>query len=166
MNRARKTFAAASVALATACSGGSGEVTVQTAPPVHHPAHEDCPSLPPADGHSGVAVDYVDFVQALGQNYVAGLGAGPTTVKPSELGRVVLRSRCSFSELNDRTQQDPGQPRDGDTAFLQPGTPIYAVDGWSPKCRLAARSSIGLVAYLAMDPDASTAKPLDCALHH
>ena len=121
--------------------------------------------MPTPDGHSGVAVDYVDFVQAMGQNYVAGLGSRPIKVKRSDLGRVVLRSRCSFSTLNDRTQQNPGDPRDGDTAFLKPGTPIYEIRGWSTKCRLAARSASGLVAYLAMDPDARTsARPLDCAI--
>lgn len=155
------------MALSTACATSRSESTLGTTPPrTHTPAHEDCPSLPPSDGHSGIAVDYVDFVEAFGQNYVADLGSGSIEVKRSDLGRVVLRSRCSFSALNDRTQQNPGDARDGDTAFLKPGTPIYAIKGWSTDCRLAARSSVGLVAYLALDEKAKRAKPRECALHH
>jgi hypothetical protein len=116
-------------------------------------------------GNGFSAIDYVDFIQAFGQQYVAGLSSRPSPVSRSDLGRVVLRSRCSFSALNDRTHQNPGEPRDGDTGFLAPGAPIYATDGWSTQCRLAARGAAGLVAYLALDPNAKRAKPRACALH-
>jgi hypothetical protein len=115
-------------------------------------------------GTGSAAIDYVDFIQAFGQQYVAGLGSRPGRVDRSDLGRVVLRSRCSFSALNDRTHKNPGEPRAGDTGFLAPGTAIYAIDGWSTRCRLAARSPAGLVAYLALDANARHAKPRPCAL--
>lgn len=112
------------------------------------------------------AVDYVDFVQAYGEQYVAGLANRPIHVARGDLGRVVLRSRCSLAALNDRTHHTPGTARDGDTAFLAPGTPIYAINGWSVRCRLAARSAAGeFVAYLALQPNTKTATPRACVLH-
>ena len=132
--------------------------TPTTAPPV-----EDCPSV---HGQGYAAVDYVDFIQAFGRQYVAGLGSRPIKARPQDLGRVVLRSRCSLSALNDRTHKAPGSARDGDTAFLKPGTPIYALRGWSTHCRLAARSAGELRVYLAMKPDSRHATPKACALHH
>jgi hypothetical protein len=84
-------------------------------------------------------------------------------VNRTQLGELITRSRCAFSELNTRTGKDPGPPRDGDTAFLAAGTPIYAVRGWPPACRLAAERNGQVFVYLATDPAASTARPAPCA---
>jgi hypothetical protein len=127
------------------------------------PQGEDCPSV---HGEGFAAIDYVDFIHAFGQQYLARVGEKPIEVDESDLGQVVLRSRCSLSALNDRTHKTPDEERDGDTGFLPPGTPIYAINGWSPHCRLAARSPGGLLAYLALRADAKVATPRDCALHH
>lgn len=81
----------------------------------------------------------------------------------TQLGELITRSRCAFSELNHRTRKDPGPPRDGDTAFLAAGTPIYAVRGWAPACRLAAERDGQVFVYLATDPAASTARPAPCS---
>ena len=108
----------------------------------------------------------MDFIHAFGQDYLAGFASRPITVRRSDLGPVVLRSRCSLSALNDRTHKAPGPARDGDTAFLRPGTPIYAITGWPTHCRLAARWSGQFRVYLAQLPNAHHATPRPCAVKH
>lgn len=115
---------------------------------------------------SSAAIDYVDFVQAFGRQYIAGLAKNAPTATRADLGRVVLRSKCSFSALNDRTQKSPGEPHDGDTGFLRPGTPIYALHGWSTDCRLAARQDGHVKVYLAYRDDTKVATPRACAVRH
>jgi hypothetical protein len=157
----------AALGLVTGCTGG-GSSAGHTAPTqtVLPAALADCPDLAPSGEHQGVAVDYVDFIQAFGQNYLAGFPNGYVTVRRQDLGRVALRSRCSLSALNDRTHKAPRQARDGDTAFLKAGTPIYALRGWSTRCRLTARSAGAFRVYLAQQPNASHATPRPCAVHH
>lgn len=127
---------------------------------------EDCPALVPSAPNSGAAVDYVDFIKAFGLDYLAGFAGRPMTVHRRDLGRVVLRSRCSLSALNDRTNKAPGPARNGDTAFLKPGTPIYAINGWPIRCRLAARSGSEFRVYLAQEPNTKHVTPRPCAIRH
>ena len=130
-----------------------------------------CPIVDSVDG-TYAAVDYVDFVQAFGRQYLD--SRVPTDISGSlrpgatraDLGRVVLRSRCSFSEFNDRTHKNPGEPHDGDTGFLPAGTPIYTVHGWSKHCRLAAEHDGRLHVYLALRAGTDHARPRYCALGH
>lgn len=108
-------------------------------------------------------IDYIDFLQHDGRQYLAGL-TEVSPVSSTQLGEVVLLSKCSFTALNDTTNQDPGPPRDGDTAFLPPGTAIHAVDGWEPECRLAAERDGRIHVYLAQEPNGKRAGPAPCAL--
>ena len=123
-----------------------------------------CPDVSETQG-SSVAVDYVDFVQANGRQYVADLGGARLSVGEAEVGAVQLRVRCSLSELNDRTHQTPPPARDGDAGFLPAGTPVHAVNGWSPLCRLTAEHDGSWRVYLALDEAASTARPRPCAVN-
>lgn len=116
-------------------------------------------------GGAQVIVDFVDFVQALGRQYVAGgLGRASARGAVDRLGRTVLVSRCSFSAFNERTHRSPGEPRDGDTAFLPPGTAIRAYDGWPARCRLAAVLDGEVHVYLALRTPSRHAVPRACAL--
>ena len=158
-------LAAAAITL-TACAGGAAVPTKGAEPssPAREPvAAVGCPA-PDRSGNRAVSIDYVDFVQAFGRHYVAGLGHGPARGDEAELGRTLLVSRCSFSAVNDRTHADPGEARNGDTAFLPPGTPIRAVRGWSPQCRLGAVADGAVHIYLAYRRQAATATPRTCAL--
>jgi hypothetical protein len=119
-----------------------------------------CP--PPVSGPA--AVDYVDFLQANGRNYIADFGVG-LRVSPPDLGTVVLRVRCSYAAVNNATGMVSGPPRDGDAAFLTPGTKVYNLRGWSPLCRLAAVHDQAWHVYLAYQPDTEVATPEPCALH-
>ncbi|GAA3225070.1 hypothetical protein GCM10017691_13630 [Pseudonocardia petroleophila] len=127
---------------------------------------DGCPVLAPeADGpiRSGVAIDYTDFVNHAGRRYLAGFNEAAPVAR-TDLGDVVLRSRCSLSTFNEITGRDPGRPRDGDTAFLPQGTAIRTVRGWAPECRLAAERDGQVYVYLALDPSAERAQPASCAL--
>ena len=132
-----------------------------TPPPV-----DTCPMLatePKGATRSRVAIDYVDFVNYDGRQYLTGL-APTSPISRADLREVVTHSRCSLSALNERTGRDPGTPRDGDTGFLPSGTAIYAVHGWAPECRLAAERDGKVQVYLAQDPAADQAQPAACAL--
>jgi hypothetical protein len=124
------------------------------------PPGDTCPPVKPGS----VAIDYVDFVQAFGRQYIAHLRPSVGTVKRGDLGRTVLTSRCSFSALNDRTGRAPSTTRDGDTGFLVPGTPVHAINGWDVHCRLAAAHDGQLNVYLAYRHGGRVATPRACAL--
>ena len=70
-------------------------------------------------------------------------------VAKTDLDKIVMRSRCSFREFNDRTGQMTPMPADGDTGYLWAGTPVYAIRGWSPACRFAAQHDGEFRVYLA-----------------
>lgn len=152
---------AGGLALVASCSAAAAGTTALAggAP------KEDCP---PVHGAPVAIIDYIDFIQAFDRQYDAGYANGHAIrVHRSQRGRIVLRSTCSFSQLNDRTHRAPGAARDGNTGFLPVGTPIYSIKGWPVECRLTAHSATGkLTAYLAMRKHTRLAKPRACALHH
>lgn len=70
-------------------------------------------------GCSNVQIDWVDFVQIGSTHYVAGPGS-PTTLQDADLGSVVTHVKFKV----DGNVCDPNyRPKDGDAAFLEPGTP-------------------------------------------
>jgi hypothetical protein len=81
------------------------------------------------------ACDYADFVRFGGVTYeVADHGVG-RGIAPSDLGPVFARVTANPPTAGDcRTYS----PRDGDAAFLAPGTPVHLVKGYRPSFRLAA----------------------------
>ena len=83
------------------------------------------------------AADHIDFVQVDGITYQART-AGPTgpELHDSDLGAQVSVVRC---KLADHIVEEPGGQLDGDAAYLDPGTAVYAVRGYRPSFRLAAR---------------------------
>ena len=168
-------FTAAAVALAGAvgCTSQGAPTAAPDQPPsnlapttTRSPvAGPDCPPTSTRHGGGITTIDYVDFVQANGRNYIADLHRVPA-ISQADLGPRVLTVRCSFSQLNDRTGASTPTPRDGDAAFLAPGTPVYAIRGWPPNCRLAARHDGRLHVYLAYRPGGKVATPERCALRH
>lgn len=126
------------------------------------PVGADCPKVSRTD-RSMVTIDYVDFLQAGGRNYIADLHRVPP-INQADLGARLLTVRCSYAKLNHEAGAKTPSPRDGDAAFLLPGTPVYAIKGWSPACRLAASWDGRLRVYLAYQPHAKFATPEPCAL--
>jgi len=81
----------------------------------------------------GSLIDWVDFVRLNGIEYVAGSSSGSMT--SNQLGAMVATVHCRM----EGSVLDPGyRPKDGDAAFLNPGTPLYAVTGYKRSFRLAA----------------------------
>jgi hypothetical protein len=98
---------------------------------------------PPRMAGSGI-IDYVDFVQFGGRQYVAGIRGPSKTVPRSALGRKLGAVLCNLSAI----QAEPDyHARDGDAGFLPPGTPIYAVTGYPTTARLAAPVDGGYRVY-------------------
>ena len=103
-------------------------------------------------GCTTTQIDWVDFIEVGSTQYVAGLAGQPTTLAESDLGPIVARVKFKV----DGNVCDPSyRPKDGDAAFLDPGTPIYQVNGHAPSELLAARRGGEILAYKSMPPSGS-----------
>lgn len=93
-------------------------------------------------------IDYSDFVRSDGIFYSAA-SFFPTLGRPiasAELGAERFRVKNTFSQTN----CDPfRRPVDGDAAYVATGEPVFAVTGYAPTFRLAARHNGQLVLYEA-----------------
>lgn len=153
------------LAAASGCAAG-GQAAAEgppTPPGTARVVPAGCGDIPLTGGRT--IVDYADFVQAHGTTYIAGL-RGRRTVSSDDLGDVQFRVRCSLSELNEQTHRIPHAVRDRDAAFLAHRTPVYAIHGWSPTCRLAAKHDGQWHVYLAYGPGPDGIVAKKCALHH
>jgi hypothetical protein len=92
-----------------------------------------------------MAVDYLDFIDANGDQYV---GSPSSTLSLADRGDLQLSILCSISAWSDKYNQATDS-RNGDAAFLPAGTPVYSVKGASPLCRLMAKADDGWHLYLA-----------------
>ena len=94
-------------------------------------------------------IDWVNFIEVGSTQYVAGLGASPDVLQESDLGPVYAHVKFKVSG----NVCDPNyRVKDGDAAFLEPGTPIYQVAGHLPSEELAARFNGRLVLFRAHPP--------------
>ena len=89
-------------------------------------------------------IDWVDFVEVGSVQYVAALSP---TLAQGDLGQIVARVKFKVSG----NVCDPSyRLRDGDAAFLDPGTPIYAVNGYPTSQLLAAAEGTRIVPYRSL----------------
>jgi hypothetical protein len=95
-----------------------------------------------------VQIDWVNFVQVGSTEYVAGPGA-EIVLRESDLGPEY--SRVKF-KVSGNVCDPEYRPKDGDAAFLEPGTPIYRVNGHPPAEQLAARFNGRIVVYRPVAP--------------
>jgi hypothetical protein len=101
--------------------------------------------LPGSPPTCSAAIDWVNFIQVGSTQYVAGVGP-LETLQETDVGPVYARVKFKVSG----NVCDPGYKlKDGDAAFLDPGTPIYQVNGQPPGKELAARFAGSIVAYKA-----------------
>jgi hypothetical protein len=99
-------------------------------------------------GCGAVQIDWVDFIQVGSTRYLAGPGS-PTILRQSDLGPVVARVRFRVAG----NVCDPGyRVKDGDAAFLDPGTPIYEVTRKPADQVLAAERNGQIESYEARSP--------------
>lgn len=100
--------------------------------------------LPGSTPACSAQIDWVNFVEVGSTQYVAGLGASPDALQESDLGPVYAHVKFKVSG----NVCDPNyRVKDGDAAFLEPGTPIYQVAGRPPSEELAARFNGSFVVY-------------------
>ena len=110
---------------------------------------QQVPSGPPGQCPAGVpsTIDRVDFVFFDGimyQGQRAGLGRPLTD---QDLSVPLERVRCMLSDL--KFDASYNELRNGNAAFLAPGTVVYTLAGYAPSFRLAAHRDGGLVVYEA-----------------
>lgn len=92
-------------------------------------------------------IDWVNFIEVGTTQYVSGLGSSPDVLQESDLGPVYAKVKVKVSG----NVCDPNyRLKDGDAAFLDPGTPIYQINGRPPEEQLAARFNREIVVYKAM----------------
>ncbi len=96
-----------------------------------------------------VMIDWVNFVQVGSTQYVAGGPQPEIVLQEAQLGSIYTHVKFKVSG----NICDPAyRPKDGDAAFLEPGTPVYQVIGRSPGEALAARFNDRILVYQAMAP--------------
>ncbi len=100
--------------------------------------------------HTAVSIMWMDFLQIGEIHY---LGVHPPFAE--DAGRVIQESdlgpefaRVRF-KVDGNIQRSDYRPKDGDAAFLEPGTRLYRVKGYVPTFRLAAVRDAGIVIYEA-----------------
>ena len=82
-------------------------------------------------------IDWVDFVKVGSTMYVAGQGSvDATPLQDPDLGAVYATVKFKVA---DHVCDPNYRPKDGDAAFLEPGTQLYVVRGVAPAEALAAR---------------------------
>ncbi|HZU68203.1 MAG TPA: hypothetical protein VFA09_13080 [Ktedonobacteraceae bacterium] len=95
-----------------------------------------CAALPSSNSQNvqtRVQIDWVDFIKFGGITYEAASPGRPLVAK--DLGPVFATIRF---KLDGNVQAPNYQSKDGDAAFLNPGTKVYTVKGYKPTFRLAA----------------------------
>jgi hypothetical protein len=106
-------------------------------------------SLPPNVGtppNCMAAIDWGDFVRHGGIHYSASYALLGRPITGGDLGAERFRVMNTVST----TTCDPHyQAIDGDAAYVETGEPVFAVKGYAPSFRLAARSHGRLVLYEA-----------------
>lgn len=90
-------------------------------------------------------IDWVPFIRFGGIMYLQ--ASAPYARAPrAALGPNFATVRCKLAG----TVTDPTyRPRDGDAAFVLPGTPVFTVKGYRPTFRLAIRGGRGIVLFEA-----------------
>jgi hypothetical protein len=104
--------------------------------------------LPGSTSTCNAQIDWVNFVEVGSTQYVAG-PESPSVLQASALGPVYAHVKFKVSG----NVCDPNyRLKDGDAAFLDPGTPVYQVNGHSPNEQLAARFNGSILVYRVLAP--------------
>lgn len=97
-------------------------------------------------GCNRTSIDWVNFIQVGSAQYVWGT-VSRAELQETDLGPVYAHVRFKVSD----NICDPSyRLKDGDAAFLEPGTAIYQVKGQPPSEELAARFNGHTLVYVAI----------------
>ena len=132
----------ATVVVALLLLGACGEAA---APPIASPPEErECKV-----GGGNATIDYVDFVILEGTMFINNYPA-KNHLTERDLGEPVGEVLCRLSD----NVTDPGyDPQNGDAGFLEPGTIVYAVKGYDPSFRVAAKGGLNPDRYTLYEAD-------------
>lgn len=163
-HRAQSIVVSALVLTATACTVNKPVTLIpQTLPHGATPtstAGSACRSTP-RGGTQSVMVEWVDFVQLDGVQYLAGLDGVIPAPHSGDIGTTVGTVQCQLSTLAYNKEPEPSV--DGDAAFLPAGTQVRALRGFEPACRVVARYHGEYRVYLAHHDVNQRSEPVPCA---
>lgn len=162
------TFAAATQFDRTPVAKPNLPIAADGGTPTASPNDAGCPPTKKHPNGQHVMVDYVPFIVLEGQQFVSQLDEVPPMSR-DDLGEQVATVTCRIADLTEDSSMGvdaefPSDFADGNAAYLQVGTPIYAVAGFSPSCRVAVIEDGTVVAYLAHHEVDNHSVPMDCAI--
>lgn len=95
---------------------------------------------------SGRVIDWVNFIHFGGITYLAVAPKPGRAINAGDLGPIFAKVQF---KLEGNVQNPEYQSKDGDAAFLDAGTSVYTLKGYSPSFRLAAWTNKALTLYEA-----------------
>jgi hypothetical protein len=104
--------------------------------------------LPGQSTCSNTMIDWVNFIQVGSTQYVSGPQL-ETALQESDLGPVYAHVKF---KVNGNVCDPHYHLKDGDAAFLDPGTAIYEIKGHPPSDELAAKFNGTFAVYRPMRP--------------
>ena len=148
---------AVSAAVIAALAGCGSQVQVSAGHP--SPTHPACPEGSAYPPGTASEVDYIDTIWHDSVSYDYFPSVRTTT---SQIGSVVTRIQCSMATYPD-THAPPSRLADNTATALSAGTPVHAVKGFSPRCRLAAYMAGHPRTYVAVNNTQHGPVPRACA---
>jgi hypothetical protein len=148
---------AVSAAVIAALAGCGSQVQVSAGHP--SPTHPACPEGSAYPPGTASEVDYIDTIWHDSVSYDYFPSVRTTT---SQIGSVVTRIQCSMATYPD-THAPPSRLADNTATALSAGTPVHAVKGFSPRCRLAAYVASHPRTYVAVNNTQHGPVPRACA---
>ncbi len=94
-------------------------------------------------------IDWIDFIQFGGITYQADRASYEHPLDDGDLGPEYGKVKVKYSDSVCDPWYRSKHGADGDAAFLEPGTPIYTMNGYKPEFRLVARRDDRLTLYVA-----------------
>jgi hypothetical protein len=114
---------------------------------------------PPARRHH--IIDWVNFIRFGGITYVENFDNSTRPLTESDLGPPYSTVQFKYVDNVHDPAYSSKYGKDGDAAFLDPGTPVYTVKGYDPTFRLATRMDDRIALYEAdTNPHAQTGADL------
>ena len=148
---------AVSAAVIAALVGCGSQAHVSAGDPT--PTRPACPEGSAYPPGTASAVDYVDSIwhDSVSYEYFPSV-----RITASQMGSVVTRIQCSMATYPD-TQAPPSHWADDTATGLSAGTPVHAVKGFSPRCRLAVYVADHPRTYVAVNNTKHGPVPRACA---
>jgi hypothetical protein len=153
--KVRMYAASAAVIAVLAGCGSQAQVGAAHSTPTR-PACPEGSAYPP--GTHGIA-DYIDSLRhdAVDYEYLPSV-----RITTAQVGAVVTRVQCSMATYPD-THAPPSHWANDTATALSAGTPVHAVKGFSPRCRLAVYVAGHPRTYIAVNATKRGPMPRACA---